>query len=148
MINKYRNKKVEGFDSKAEANDFMELKLLERAGLIKYLQRQVRIKLTEYPRKIIYVADFIFLDKRNNQVTIWDTKGIKLPEFDLKRAWILNQYTGYIFITNYRSKGIKETMKPADSATIDLRIEFENVFIYNEIKKDNFLKISRKANEK
>ena len=46
---KYRNKKVEVdgilFDSKKEANRYMELKLLEKAGEITDLKRQVRYEL-------------------------------------------------------------------------------------------------------
>ena len=52
---KYRNKKVEVdgilFDSKKEANRYMELKLLEKAGEITDLKRQVRYELIPRQRE-------------------------------------------------------------------------------------------------
>lgn len=90
---KYRNKKVEVdgilFDSKKEANRYMELKLLEKAGEITDLKRQVRYELIPRQReqstemyksgphkgeyklgKVIeqscyYVADFVYKDSHS-----------------------------------------------------------------------------------
>lgn len=63
---KYRNKKVEVdgilFDSKKEANRYMELKLLEKAGEITDLKRQVRYELIPRQREQsteMYKADLI-----------------------------------------------------------------------------------------
>ena len=69
--NKYHNKKVIvddiKFDSKKEANRYNQLKLLEKAGLIKNLQRQVKFELQpsfKYNNKTIrainYIADFVY----------------------------------------------------------------------------------------
>ena len=69
--NKYHNKKVIvdeiKFDSKKEARRYNQLKLLEKAGIIKNLQRQVKFELQpsfKYNNKTIrainYIADFVY----------------------------------------------------------------------------------------
>ena len=69
--NKYHNKKVIvddiKFDSKKEANRYNQLKLLEKVGVIKNLQRQVKFELQpsfKYNNKTIrainYIADFVY----------------------------------------------------------------------------------------
>ena len=82
-MNKYRNKKIEVdgivFDSKKEANRYRELKLLEDAGEIINLQRQVKfllipsqrepdkrgarggiVKGNLLERECSYIADFVY----------------------------------------------------------------------------------------
>lgn len=73
-MNKYRNRKtiVDGikFDSKAEANRYIELRMLEKAGYIKQLRLQPRFVLQEsYKnnkgetiRAITYKADFSYIE--------------------------------------------------------------------------------------
>ena len=73
-MNKYRNRKtiVDGitFDSKAEANRYIELKMLEKAGYIKQLKLQPKFTLQEsYKnnkgqtiRAITYIADFSYTE--------------------------------------------------------------------------------------
>lgn len=81
--NKYHNKKVIvddiKFDSKKEAKRYNELKLLEKAGLIKNLQRQVKYELQpsfKYNGKTIrainYIADFVY--KKNGELIVEDVK--------------------------------------------------------------------------
>lgn len=76
-MNKYRNKKIVidniKFDSKLEANRYVELKLLQRAGKIKNLELQPRFLIQEgfkkngkTFRKIEYVADFMYCQGRQN----------------------------------------------------------------------------------
>ena len=51
------------FDSKKEAKRWQELVLLERAGEIKNLRRQVEFELipkTSHGRRIVYRADFVY----------------------------------------------------------------------------------------
>ena len=80
---KYRAQRVEidgeKFDSKAEARRWGQLKLLEQAGEIKNLQRQVRFPLVVNGIKIgAYVADFTY-DAPGRVVE--DVKGFRTREF-------------------------------------------------------------------
>lgn len=85
---KYRNAPVvvDGvrFASKLEARRWQELLLLQRAGQIHDLRRQVRHKLTVGGHEVcVYVADFDYLDATGSPVTE-DAKGFPTPEFRLK----------------------------------------------------------------
>ena len=85
--NKFNAKKVYvdgiAFDSQKEAKRYQELKLLERAGLIQDLQRQVKFVLipaqTEngkvVERKMEYIADFVYT--QNGEQVVEDVKGYK-----------------------------------------------------------------------
>ena len=97
MPNKYHNSKtsVDGirFDSKREANRYMELKLLEKAGVIKDLRRQVPyviINKSRYGRAIKYVADFVYLE--NGQLVVEDVKGVRTPVYRLKKRLMAEVY--------------------------------------------------------
>lgn len=82
------------FASKREARRWAELLLLQRAGEITDLRRQVKIGmegrdgpiLTQTGRKAAYVADFTYVDPRNGCLVIEDAKGFPTPEYKLKRA--------------------------------------------------------------
>ena len=94
---KYRNKKtsVDGirFDSKREANRYMELKLLERAGIIKGLKRQVPyilIDKSRYGRAIKYVADFVYYE--DDKLVVEDVKGVRTPVYKLKKRLMAEVY--------------------------------------------------------
>ena len=99
---KYGNRKVEldgeTFDSVKEYSRWQELKLMERAGEIYELQRQVpfvvipaqrddRGKLVE--REVKYIADFTYREKCGNRLVVEDTKGMKTREYILKRKMML-----------------------------------------------------------
>ena len=99
---KYGNRKVETedgtFDSVKEYSRWQELKLMERAGEIYELQRQVpfvvipaqrddRGKLVE--REVRYIADFTYREKCGNRLVVEDTKGMKTREYILKRKMML-----------------------------------------------------------
>ena len=96
-LNKYGNKKVtignETFDSSKEYRRFCELKLLQRAGKISDLRRQVKFVLIPTQRepdvvgvrggvkkgKVIeqecaYIADFVYLNEKGETV-VEDAKG-------------------------------------------------------------------------
>lgn len=92
--NKYHAKKitVDGmtFDSRKEYKRWVELLLLEKAGVIEGLQRQVTFVLlpsqkgggrTERPVK--YVADFTY--QENGKTVVEDTKGMKTKDYIIKR---------------------------------------------------------------
>lgn len=100
---KYHNIKTvingERFDSKKEAARWQELLLLQRAGKISRLNRQVTYELipSQYidgkcvERAVKYVADFVYHDKQGNLV-VEDTKGKKTPEYVVKRKLLLYTY--------------------------------------------------------
>jgi hypothetical protein len=96
---KYKAKKatVNGitFDSQKEANRYRELVLLERAGRIQNLQRQVKFELLPSQRidgKVVerachYVADFLYTE--NGKQIVEDTKGFKTQEYKIKKKMLL-----------------------------------------------------------
>ena len=112
---KYNNKKItiDGirFDSKKEARRYQELKMLEKAGIITNLQRQVKYVLipAQYEpsdevfvkgkekgkskkgrlieRECAYYADFVY--NCNGEIIVEDTKGIKTTEYIIKRKLML-----------------------------------------------------------
>ena len=94
-MSKYNNTKirVDGrlFDSKAEAARWQELQLLERAGEITELERQVEYELIpkqKGERAVKYIADFRYIDHEGKTV-VEDTKGVKTPVYILKRKLML-----------------------------------------------------------
>lgn len=98
--NKYRNKKVviDGitFDSKKEAYRYGILKLNQAAGLIRNLKLQVSFPITINNVHICdYRADFTY-DKPvldgESQFVAEDVKGIKTPEYKLKKKLMLAVY--------------------------------------------------------
>ena len=98
-ISKYHAKKVtyngETFDSKKEAKRYTELLLLERAGAISGLQRQVKYELLPSQRidgKVVerpvhYVADFRY--EQDGKTVVEDTKGVKTKDYIIKRKLML-----------------------------------------------------------
>ena len=86
---KYHNKKTEVdgivFDSKREAERYLELKLLERAGAIQDLILQPSFDLIVQGGKVIgkYYADFKY--RVGQSVVIEDAKGEKTDVYKLKK---------------------------------------------------------------
>lgn len=71
----------ETFDSKLEAGRWQTLRLLERAGEISNLRRQVRFPLLVQGVEIgHYKADFVYLDRDGTRI-IEDAKGFQTKEF-------------------------------------------------------------------
>lgn len=119
---KYHNNKIIvggiKFDSKKEAKRYKELKMLERAGIIQDLQRQVKYVLipAQYEpsseiytkgkekgkpkkgklieRECAYYADFVYY--RNDEIIVEDVKGYKKGGayniFSIKRKLMLYVY--------------------------------------------------------
>jgi hypothetical protein len=108
--NKYNAKKtvIDGieFDSKKEARRFAVLKSLESAGMISDLQRQVEFVLIPeqrepdtigsrggihkgkvIERKCSYIADFVY--RENGNLVVEDAKGMRLPDYVIKRKLLL-----------------------------------------------------------
>lgn len=109
-MSKYGNKKITvggiTFDSKKEAARYQDLMLLERAGKIKDLRRQVKFilipaqretvwneKKCKYEdgkvieREVAYVADFVYTE--GGFMVVEDAKGFRTPEYILKRKMML-----------------------------------------------------------
>lgn len=101
-MSKYGSRKitVDGmtFDSKKEYLRFCELSLLEKAGMVTDLKRQVRFELIPSQRidgKVVerpvhYVADFVY--QENGQTVVEDTKGFKTKDYILKRKMMLHAH--------------------------------------------------------
>lgn len=110
---KYGAKKVTvngiTFDSQKEYRRFRELVLLERAGRIQDLQRQVKFVLiqAQYEPDIIgkrcgvkrgkllerecsYIADFVYTE--DGKQVVEDTKGFRTQEYIIKRKLMLKEH--------------------------------------------------------
>lgn len=103
-MSKYGNRKVKRdgmvFDSVREYNRWNELKLLEKAGKIFNLERQVRFVLiptqysdTEFTKRgtprvvekeMSYIADFLYYNESGDAV-VEDAKGVKTEAYKLKK---------------------------------------------------------------
>lgn len=109
-MTKYHNVKTRRdgltFDSQKEHKRYNELLLLEQAGEIKNLRRQVKFlliptqrepniigprggvkkgKLLE--RECAYIADFVYI--QNGKTVVEDTKGVRTKEYVIKRKLML-----------------------------------------------------------
>jgi hypothetical protein len=95
MKNKYGARKVKTpdgqvFDSHREYQRWCELRLLERAGRITDLHRQVTYLLIpkqEGERACSYVADFVYME--NGKTVVEDTKGFRTKDYIIKRKLML-----------------------------------------------------------
>lgn len=89
---KYRNKPVvrDGvrFQSTGEANRWADLQLLQHAGKISRLRRQVTYVIKVNGVKICsYVADFVYIDwqLKRELVEDWKSAGTRTPAYRLKK---------------------------------------------------------------
>lgn len=87
---KYGNRKtvVDGltFDSVKEARRWSQLRLLERAGAISGLERQVAYEVIpkcDGERAAVYIVDFRY--KEGDRLVCEDVKGVKTDAYRLKR---------------------------------------------------------------
>lgn len=111
-MNKYHSRKIiidgQTFDSKKEYIRWCELKLLQKAGKIKDLERQVKFVLIPAQHEIVwndkkkqyengkcierecaYIADFVYHDMTTGFKTVEDTKGFKTKDYIVKRKLML-----------------------------------------------------------
>ena len=98
---KYNNKivyKKDGkFDSQKEYTFWLKLKRQEEMGLIRNLTRQVPFLLIEkskFGREIKYIADFVYVDNKTNEVIVSDCKSEATitQEFKLKARIFAEKY--------------------------------------------------------
>lgn len=92
-MSKYNNKKTEIdgflFDSKREANRYVELKLLERAGEIENLELQPKYSVDINGKHICnYFADFRYFDSYNKSIVIEDAKGMRTDVYKIKKKLV------------------------------------------------------------
>lgn len=110
---KYGAKKVEYngmvFDSKRECRRYQELEILQQIGAISELRTQVKfvlipaqrepdkvgkrggkIKGDLIEREVSYIADFVYVE--NDKTVVEDAKGMRTPEYILKRKMMLYFY--------------------------------------------------------
>lgn len=114
MASKYHSRKItrDGmtFDSVKEYRRFCELRLLERAGAVTELERQVKFELIpaqyetfeRYSEKtgkrlkdgkrcveqsVVYNADFVYM--QNGKQVVEDTKGMRTEKYIIKRKLML-----------------------------------------------------------
>ena len=89
------------FDSKKEANRYLELNQMQKIGVIKDLQCQPRIPLIVNGKQLgHYVGDFKYLDKTRNVYILEDvkSKATRTPVYILKKK-ILETYKPPLIIT-------------------------------------------------
>lgn len=116
---KYKNIKTQTFDgivhdSVKEARRWGELLLLQKAGKITDLKRQVQFELipAQYDfyarysktgqilkdgkrlieRAVVYMADFVYYDVETGKTVVEDTKGVKTKDYIIKRKMMLYRY--------------------------------------------------------
>ena len=111
---KYHSQKVvadgEVFDSRKECRRWQELKLLEKAGEITDLRRQVPFEIIPdqrepdrigprggrrkgriIERKAVYIADFVYKDRSGLEV-VEDCKGMRTKGYIIKRKLMLYKF--------------------------------------------------------
>ncbi len=108
MRNKYNARKCsfdgEVYDSKKEMHRHQELLLMEKAGQISNLRRQVEYPLLPTQREtvirkgvpkpgkviekgVVYTADFVY--EENGETIVEDSKGVKARDYILRRKMML-----------------------------------------------------------
>lgn len=104
------------FDSKHEAERYLELKLLERGGVISDLRLQVEFELipNQYAtekrygkngkplkdkqvlleRKCCYISDFVYIDNETKETVVEDAKSpvTRTPKYRIKKKLMLYRY--------------------------------------------------------
>lgn len=104
---KYGNRKVtvggETFDSQREYDRWCQLLLMQKAGLIKDLRRQVKYVLIPSQKKdgkivekeCTYRADFVYQEKvglNDWETVVEDAKGYKTEVYKIKKKLMLSVY--------------------------------------------------------
>lgn len=98
---KYHNQKAEAlgrtFDSRHEAERYMQLRSMEQNGIISELRCQVPYELIPTQtidgvtlRAARYIADFVY--KRGNVEVVEDAKGVKTAVYQLKKKLMAVNY--------------------------------------------------------
>lgn len=119
-FNKYKAKKIETkdgkFASQLEFRKWSELLIMQNAGLISNLRRQVKIKLGH---KVSYIADFVYYDIKKLNLIIADAKGLETKDFRVKKEWLLEKYRGFKFRTIYKDG--EKWENPYETASLSIQ---------------------------
>lgn len=102
MPSKYYSKKVKVdgivFDSKKEADYYCQLRLLQKANIVKEFQMQVPFELQpkyrykgKLVRAISYIADFV-VTYADGKKEVIDVKGYRTKDYRLKKKMLLYKY--------------------------------------------------------
>lgn len=110
MKTKYHSRQttVDGikFASRIEAERFIQLRLMAKAGVIRDLKLQPEFQIFkgyvdpetgEKVRSRYYVADFQYTDVDAHKVIVEDTKGIETDVFRLKWDYVRSEYPQFEF---------------------------------------------------
>ena len=101
IYSKYKNQKTKlggfTFDSKKEAERWVKLSLLQRAGEIHNLEKQVKYELQpkftingKVVRAITYTADFVYTVE--GKTVVEDVKGMRTDVYKLKKKLFEYRY--------------------------------------------------------
>ena len=88
---KYGAIRSNGYASKREEKRAGELRLLERAEVIRDLKEQVRFELVPKQsgeRAVNYIADFTYFIAKTGEYVVEDVKGMKTREYIIKRKML------------------------------------------------------------
>lgn len=98
-MSKYHARKITvygiTFDSRKEAARYGQLRLMEKAGIITDLRRQVKYELIpkqEGERPCSYIADFVYDETASGEHIVEDVKGCRTKEYIIKRKLMLYRY--------------------------------------------------------
>lgn len=110
---KYKAIKFNGYDSKKEHKEALELRLMEKAGIIKDLIEQPKFELLasfrdnqgKLERSICYIGDFQYYDNEKKCIVVKDTKSeftCKLPVYIMKRKMFKFKYPDILFLESIK----------------------------------------------
>lgn len=99
------------FDSKMEYRRYLDLTMMQRAGAISDLRRQVKYPLIlEGVLVCTYIADFVYT--QDGQEVVEDSKGYRTPEFRQKKR-LMKEVLGIdILETGTGKSGAKRARRP------------------------------------
>lgn len=85
------------FDSRRELDRYRQLCILQRAGQINDLRRQVKYELIPAQktqggtlRSVSYIADFVYY--RDGRLVVEDSKGVRTDVYTIKKKLMLYRY--------------------------------------------------------
>ncbi len=101
------------FDSKMEYQRFLQLDLMQRAGVISDLKRQIRYPLVIGDTLVCtYIADFVY--DENGRTVVEDSKGFKTREYLMKKNLMKKVLGIEIFETGHSPKKNKRAKRRSE----------------------------------
>lgn len=109
-MTKYHSRKTEingiKFDSRLEADRYLQLAELKNAGKIRDLKLQPEFQIFqgwtdpetgERIKSRFYRGDFQYFEQKSGQAVVEDTKGVETADFRLKWDLVRSQYREFVF---------------------------------------------------